>query len=113
MGTGPFAAPTFRELYRTYHDIVALVTSPLHLRPGHEPPPINIVRDVAHQHTTPIFDPEEINTRNRKYELSKYSADLMVVCDYGQIWRHPLWPLRNWAVLICMPHCCQDRGSPD
>ncbi len=85
MGTGPFAAPTFRELYRTYHDIVALVTSPLHLRPGHEPPPINIVRDVAHQHTTPIFDPEDINTTESQSRLSKYNADLLVVCDYGQI----------------------------
>ena len=85
MGTGPFAAPTFRELYRTYHDIVALVTSPLHLRPGQEPPPINIVRDVAHEHTTPIFDPEDINTLESQIRLSKYNADLMVVCDYGQI----------------------------
>ncbi len=85
MGTGPFAAPTFRELYRTHHDIVALVTSPLHLRPGQEPPPISIVRDIAHQHTTPIFDPEEINTPESQLRLSKYSADLMVVCDYGQI----------------------------
>jgi methionyl-tRNA formyltransferase len=85
MGTGPFVAPTFRELYRTHHDIVALVTSPLHLRPGQEPPPINIVRDIAHQHTTPIFDPEDINTPESQSRLSKYSADLMVVCDYGQI----------------------------
>jgi methionyl-tRNA formyltransferase len=85
MGTGPFVGPTFRELYRTHHDIVALVTSPLHLRPGQEPPPINIVRDIAHQHTTPIFDPEDINTPDSRLGLSKYNADLMVVCDYGQI----------------------------
>jgi methionyl-tRNA formyltransferase len=85
MGTGPFAAPTFRELYRTHHDIVALVTSPLHLRPGHEPPPISIVRDIAHQQTTPIFDPEDINNQESQLQLSKYNADLMVVCDYGRI----------------------------
>jgi methionyl-tRNA formyltransferase len=85
MGTGPFVAPTFRELYRTHHDIVALVTSPLHLRPGQEPPPVNIVRDMAHQHTTPIFDPEDINAPESQSRLSKYSVDLMVVCDYGQI----------------------------
>ncbi|MGA2062401.1 MAG: methionyl-tRNA formyltransferase [Thermoguttaceae bacterium] len=85
MGTGPFAAPTFRELYRTHHDIVALVTSPLHLRPGQEPPPVSIVRDITHQQTTPIFDPENINTPESQSRLSKYNADLMVVCDYGQI----------------------------
>jgi methionyl-tRNA formyltransferase len=85
MGTGPFAAPTFRELCRTHHDIVTLVTSPLHLRPGQEPPPVSIVRDIAHQHIKPIFDPEDINSPESQSQLSKYNADLLVVCDYGQI----------------------------
>ena len=43
------------------------------------------MRDVAHQHTTPIFDPEDINTPESQLRLSKYNADLLVVCDYGQI----------------------------
>jgi methionyl-tRNA formyltransferase len=85
MGTGPFAAPTFRELYRTHHDIVALVTSPLRFHPGKEPPSVGIVRDIAHQHAAPIFDPENVNAPESLAQLSKYNADLMVVCDYGQI----------------------------
>ncbi len=85
MGTGPFAAPTFRELYHTYHDIVALVTSPLRLQRGKEQPPVSFVRDIAHEHTTPIFDAEDINTPESQSQLSKYNADLLVVCDYGQI----------------------------
>jgi methionyl-tRNA formyltransferase len=85
MGTGPFAAPTFRELYHTHHDIVALVTSPLRQRPGKEPQPVGIVRDFAHQHSTPIFDPENVNTPDSNERLLKFNADLMVVCDYGQI----------------------------
>ncbi len=89
MGTGPFAAPVFRELYRAHHDIASLVTSPLHLQRGREPPPVGIVRDIAHEHATPIIDPEDINAPETQEQLAKYSADLMVVCDYGQILAAP------------------------
>ena len=85
MGTGPFAVPTFRELYWTDHDIVALVTSPLRSHRGKEFPPVNLVRDLAHEHTTLIFDPENINTAESQIQLSRFNADLLVVCDYGQI----------------------------
>jgi methionyl-tRNA formyltransferase len=43
------------------------------------------MRQIALEHGTPIFDPEEINTDSARRELSAYAADLMVVCDYGQI----------------------------
>jgi methionyl-tRNA formyltransferase len=85
MGTGPFAAPTFRELYNTHHDIVALVTSPARIQPGREPPPVGVVRDLAHMHATPILDPENINTQESQKQLLIFNADLIVVCDYGQI----------------------------
>ena len=85
MGSGPFAAPAFRELYRTHHGIVALVTSPIRLQRGHEQPPVSLVRDIAREHAATIFDPEDINTAEAQGQLAKYNADLMVVCDYGQI----------------------------
>ena len=85
IGTGPFAVPAFRQLYSTYHDIVALVTSPLRLHRGKEQPPVSLMRDLAHEHTTPIFDPEDINTPESQEQLSLFNSDLMVVCDYGQI----------------------------
>jgi len=85
MGSGPFAGPTFKLLYNSYHDIVALVTSPLRLHRGKESASGNIVRDLAHEHATPIFDPEAINTPEVQTLLSQYTADLIVVCDYGQI----------------------------
>jgi methionyl-tRNA formyltransferase len=85
VGTGSFAAPTFRQLYATHHDIVGLVTSPLHARHGREPLPENIIRDIAHEHATVIFDPEDINSPESQKKLAHFNADLMVVCDYGQI----------------------------
>jgi methionyl-tRNA formyltransferase len=89
IGTGPFAAPAFGKLYSTHHDIVALVTSPIRLPRGKEPAPVSLVRDLAREHPTPIFDPENINTPELQKQLSKFDADLIVVCDYGQILAAP------------------------
>lgn len=85
MGTGPFGVPTFRELYETHHSVVALVTGPVRPHRGRHLAPISPIRDVAHQHGTPIFDPEDVNTHQSQARLSEYEADLLVVCDYGQI----------------------------
>jgi methionyl-tRNA formyltransferase len=89
IGTGPFAAPAFRLLYSTHHDIVALVTAPLRSHRGKELPPVSPMRDLAHEYTTPIFDPENINTPDAQEQLSQFNADLIVVCDYGQILAAP------------------------
>ena len=61
LGTGPFAVPTFRALYDTRHAVVALVTAPLRTHRGQPVAPISSIRDVARQHGTPIFDPEDVN----------------------------------------------------
>lgn len=83
MGTGPFAVPTFRGLYETHHSVVALVTSPLKdRRPGF---PSNPMRGVAEEHAVPVFAPEDINTSDSRATLAALEADLLVVCDYGQI----------------------------
>jgi methionyl-tRNA formyltransferase len=79
MGTGPFAVPTFAGLYQSGHEIVALVTQPV------EPGPAGPMRDTAHEHRTPIFDPKEVNGEPSRAHLRALEADLLVVCDYGQI----------------------------
>ncbi len=85
LGTGPFAAPTFRGLFETHHEVIALICSPLRPQRGRELIPLNPMRDIAHQHGIPIFDPESINEPESQIQISQYDADLMVVCDYGQI----------------------------
>jgi methionyl-tRNA formyltransferase len=85
MGTGPFAAPTFRILFDTHHTVVALVTSPLRIVRGKRLDPLSPMRDIAHEHQTPILQPESINTPETRRELAALDADLFVVCDYGQI----------------------------
>lgn len=85
MGTGPFAVPTFRAMYDTHHEVVALVTSPVRAKRGKRAEPIRPMRDIAQEHGTPIFDPEDINSRTAQDRLTEYAAELLVVCDYGQI----------------------------
>lgn len=84
MGTGPFAVPTFRGLLETHHIAVALVTGPMKRRGG-KIIAVSPMRDVAHEQAISIFDPEDINTESSQAILSAYEADLLIVCDYGQI----------------------------
>jgi methionyl-tRNA formyltransferase len=85
MGTGPFAVPAFQQLYEARHDVALLVTRPLRSHRGKEVEPASAMRDIAHQHATPIFDPEDINAPDARQRLSGVGADLLVVCDYGQV----------------------------
>jgi methionyl-tRNA formyltransferase len=85
MGTGPFAVPLFRAIYETRHHVVALVTVPLRTHRGQPVAPISSIRDVARERGTPIVDPEDVNTPEAQARLAQYNADLLVVCDYGQI----------------------------
>ncbi|MHC5011643.1 MAG: methionyl-tRNA formyltransferase [Planctomycetota bacterium] len=85
MGTGPFGVPTFRRLYAGRHEIVAVVTAPVRPARGRGPAPAHPVRDLAAEHTTPVLDPENVNDEAARAALARLEADLLVVCDYGQI----------------------------
>jgi methionyl-tRNA formyltransferase len=85
MATGPFAVPTFRALYDTRHKVVALVTAPLRSHREKPIPPISCLREIAAEHGTPILDPEHVNRPESQEPLARLAADLLVVCDYGQI----------------------------
>jgi len=85
MGTGPFGAPTFRELFGTHHEVAALVTSPVRVRRGKRIAPASPVREIAYEHHVAIFDPDDVNAPEARAKLAGFEADLLVVCDYGQI----------------------------
>ncbi|MBN2475070.1 MAG: methionyl-tRNA formyltransferase [Pirellulales bacterium] len=85
IGTGPFAMPAFRGLYDTHHEIVALVTKPLDPHRGRAAASIPPIRDIANAQGTPIFGPVDINSEQAHIQLEQFCADLLVVCDYGQI----------------------------
>lgn len=82
MGTGGFAVPSFQALFDSKHEVLALVTQPLRERsPGADAP----MRAVAEQRRVPILDPLVVNESAAQAALAKYSPDLFVVADYGQI----------------------------
>ncbi|PQO46367.1 methionyl-tRNA formyltransferase [Blastopirellula marina] len=85
MGTGPFAVPTLEALIESPHEVVCLFTQPLRPTRGNRPAPPTPMRDVAQKHGLPIYDPQSINTDDAREILAEQNADLLVVCDYGQI----------------------------
>lgn len=87
VGTGPFGVPTFRRLLESRHGVLGLVTAPSE-RDGRTLPP-SPLREIAAAHQVPIFDPPDINAEQARKTLASWDADLLVVCDYGQILSAP------------------------
>lgn len=85
MGTGPFAVPTFASLLDSPHSVIALVTRPTPPAVGRQKSPLNPMRDLAEQRGVPCVSPEDINAPASREEMRAWGADLLVVCDYGQI----------------------------
>jgi methionyl-tRNA formyltransferase len=85
FGTGPFAAPTFRALYASGHQVAALVTQPPRVVRGKVVAAPMPLRDEAGRRGTAIIDPEDVNAPESRARLADLQADLFVVADYGQI----------------------------
>ena len=85
MGTGPFAVPSFDAIRAQGHEIICVVTRPSVASSGKKDPPVSPVRQWASDHDLSIVDPISINDPATIQWLASLHADLMVVCDYGQI----------------------------
>ena len=86
MGTGPFAVPGFDALsQKSDVEIVQVVTRPLASKVGKKDSPTSPVREWAQQAGYPLADPISINSPEIVEWLESLHADMMVVCDYGQI----------------------------
>ena len=84
MGTGRFALPTFRCLYESAHEVVALYTQPDRTGRGHHRH-VHPMKEPAIEHHTPVFQPQNVNTPDSLAEIRELDADLCVVAAYGQI----------------------------
>ena len=85
MGTGPFAVPMFESLLAAGHEIPVVVTRPTRPARGRKQPPPNPMQDAALQAGIEVWAPDSINLPESVEKLTALAADLMVVCDYGQI----------------------------
>lgn len=85
MGTGPFAVPMFEAILAAGHDVPVVVTRPTRPTRGRKKPPPNPMREAAEPLGMDIWAPDSINDPEVVQQLGEVGADLMVVCDYGQI----------------------------
>ena len=89
MGTGPFAVPSFEALRKAGHEIALVITRPQPLVKSRKGPPPAPVRDWADGHGLDLFAPESINDPESVSRVAEQHANLLVVCDYGQILKTP------------------------
>lgn len=85
MGTGPFAVPSFEALRMAGYPIAMVVTRPARAVKSRKGPPPAPVRDWAETHGFDVFAPDSINDAEAVSIVEDQHAQLLVVCDYGQI----------------------------
>ncbi len=82
-GSGDFAVPSLRALDQAGHSVVLVLTAPDRLgsrgRPARRP-----VRDLALELGAPLAKPDRL-TVDSLGGISLDSAELLIVCDYGQL----------------------------
>lgn len=83
LGTGPFAVPSLKALVASdEHEVLAVVTRPPRGRRKEPPAPM---ATAAEELGLPLWQPESVNLPESVERLASYEADLLVVCDYGEI----------------------------
>lgn len=82
MGTGPFAVPALNALHAAGHEIRQVVCRPPRGRRGEPPAPMRVAADEL---GLPLWMPESANLPESQHRLAELRADLLVVCDYGEI----------------------------
>jgi methionyl-tRNA formyltransferase len=83
LGTGPFAVPTLQALAAGRHDVLLVVTRPPQGRRP-EPGPVQRAAEVL---SLTVWSPPTVNNSDAQMRLASCAADLLVVCDYGEILR--------------------------
>jgi methionyl-tRNA formyltransferase len=84
LGTGPFAVPTLRALAANRaHEIALVVTRP----PTDRKKSASPLQQAGEALALPIWSPDTVNSPDAQAQLRSVAADLLVVCDYGEILR--------------------------
>ncbi len=87
MGTGPFAVPSLRALAKSEYELLLVVSRPLRGRRGSPAPPMH---DATAELGLELWTPESVNLPESVDRLVEFNADLLIVCDYGEILRPPV-----------------------
>lgn len=85
MGTPDFAVGALDALYKSGHDIVAVVTQPDKAKGRSDKPVCSPVKAYAVEKQIPVLQPVRIKRPEAIEELKRYPADVFVVAAFGQI----------------------------
>lgn len=97
MGTGPFAVPSFEAIRAAGYELPLVITRPRPPVKSRRGPPPAPVHDWAVAHGLAVESPDDINEDAAVQRLAAIQADLMVVCDYGQILRPAALATTRWG----------------
>ncbi|MEO2046409.1 MAG: methionyl-tRNA formyltransferase [Pirellulales bacterium] len=81
LGTGPFVVPTLRALNTSDHELLLVVSRPPR---GRRAPPAPVCV-AANALGVEVWTPVTVNSDDARARLAALEADLLVVCDYGEI----------------------------
>ena len=98
MGTGPFAVPSLRWIAESQHEISLIVTRPIDDAGRRRKTAANPVSDFAESlKKVQVFRPANINDADAIDRLQSHAADLLFVCDYGQILKTRTLATTRWG----------------
>jgi methionyl-tRNA formyltransferase len=83
LGTGPFAVPTLERLAASEHEVALVVTRPPQDRAATASP----LQRAGESLGLAVWSPESVNAPEAQARLAALNADLLVVCDFGEILR--------------------------
>jgi len=81
LGTGPFAVPLLQSLHASQHEVVCAISRPPRGRKP-QPAPVHV---AAENLGIEVWLPDTVNSDEARNKLKSLNADLLVVCDYGEI----------------------------
>ena len=81
LGTGPFGVPTLKAVAASAHEVALVVTRPPRGRQAGASP----LQRAAESLGIEVWLPESVNRPESQARLASLAADLLVVCDYGEI----------------------------
>ena len=85
MGTPEYAAISLRELLRSGHEVVLVLTQPDRERGRGKKVTFSPVKEAAIECGIPVFQPARIKDEDAVEYLKRFPADIFVVAAFGQI----------------------------
>ena len=93
--------PTLEKLAASGHEVALVVTRPPKGRERTASP----LQRAGESLGLEVWLPETVNAAESQARLHSLGADLLVVCDYGEILRRRRSRRRDWAASICTARC--------